>query len=219
MIYLQCMAYVAADLALVRQFEQRVEKSSNYWTEDECSAVRTAIKRHYRAVQGNTCCYCRQIIAVDHGRVWDAEHIVPRKSNPSFMFTPQNLALACPDCNGAKSSTQTLVNPSTNLYPTTGASFLIVHPHFDNYADHIEKGEYTYARLSDKGEWTIKTCNLTRLAGRKLGWPDPVADERFEKSVEDLFGGDPTSIRVISDQLRASVAKSQPDPGIDIPAN
>src|SRR5690606_8510723 len=111
--------------------------------------IKTKIKKHYLAAQGNTCCYCWQIIPTRHGRTWDAEHVVPRESHPGFMFTPQNLALACPDCNGPKSNKQTLVSPSTTTYPTTGDAFLVVHPHFDDYADHIEKGDYTYVQRSD----------------------------------------------------------------------
>jgi hypothetical protein len=204
-IRLRPVTYVAPDLDTVRKFETSYPKLSSYWTDAECTAIKSTIKQHYLAVQRHTCCYCRQIIAISHGRVWDAEHIVPRKSHPGFMFTPQNLALACPDCNGAKSAKQTLVDPSITTYPNTGDAFLVVHPHFDKYADHIEQGEYLYVRRSDKGQWTITNCNLGRFAGQQFGWPEPIEDDRFENLVDDVFDGGAASARVIGEQLRSRI--------------
>lgn len=215
MIYLQPVKYVEADLDFVRRFERSDSKQAGYWTNDACSGLKTVIKQHYRRVQNNICCYCRQVIPVDHGRVWDTEHIVPRNLRPDFMFIPQNLALSCPDCNGPKSDKETLADPSTTTYPTTSDAFLIVHPHFDNYAEHVQKGDYLYvpASGSAKGKWTISNCNLSRFAGREFMWPDPIPDDRFEDLVDDVFDGNAESARAIIEDLTTSGenATSAPD--------
>jgi len=212
MIYLPAVAYSEEEVDFVRQFAASAPKLSSYWADDACSAIKSTIKHHYRVAQGSVCCYCRQIIPIKHGRVWDAEHIVPRASRPEFMFTPQNLALSCPDCNGPKSNTPTLVDPLVATYPTTGDAFLIVHPHFDDYADHIEVGNYTYAPVpgSDKGAWTIANCNLLRFAGQEFGWPEPIADERYENLVDAVFDGDPTSAQEVGERLRNGIESSDP---------
>lgn len=205
MIYLEPVCYADDDLTFFQAFELGDPRPADYWSADECSNIKTTIKRHYLDKQRNTCCYCRQIIIVDHGRVWDTEHIVPRKTHPGFMFTPQNLALACPDCNGRKASKQTLVAPDTSAYPSTGDAFLVVHPHFDNYDEHIEMGDFVYTGISDRGEWTVINCDLNRLAGRAFGWPDPIADERFEDLVDDVFDGDGAAPGIIQATIESEL--------------
>jgi hypothetical protein len=90
-------------------------------------------------------------------------------------------------------------------YPTTGEDFYIVHPHFDEYRDHIERGEYTYVPRSDKGMWTIEKCDLTRFAGEEFGWPEPLMDSRFEEAVDQVQGGDPTGVSVIASALGSAI--------------
>lgn len=199
---LRRVQYAAEDLALVIRYEAVSPKLAAYWSDDECNPIRASIKHHYRTAQGNTCCYCRQVLPVNHGAAWHAEHVVPRESHPEFMFTPENLALACPDCNLSKSNKQTLSDPSVTIYPDSGDAFLVVHPHFDEYQIHVEQGGYTYVSLSEKGEWTIRHCNLARFAGMQFGWPEPVNDDRYEAAVEELFGGDVGAANQINSDLR-----------------
>jgi hypothetical protein len=120
------------------------------------------------------------------------------------MFTPRNLALSCPDCNGPKRDEETLVDPSVATYPSSGDGFLIVHPHFDYYYDHIAVAGVVYTAVegSDKGEWTIGACDLGRFAQLKIGWPDPIEEDEFEMQVEQADMGDFSSVKAISDVLR-----------------
>ncbi|WIB42153.1 hypothetical protein DEJ11_15160 [Curtobacterium sp. MCLR17_058] len=137
-------------------------------------------------------------------RAWDAEHIVPKRLHPEFMFTPENLALSCPDCNGPKWDKETLVDPTLRAYPLRGDAFLIVHPHFDAYEDHIVRGDYVYTAVegSEKGAWTIIECNLGRFVQMQIGWPEPLGDEDFEDEVERAASGDAAAVSQIAAELR-----------------
>lgn len=192
------VVYADNDLDFVRRFENGQRMLSSFWSDAACDSIRSRIKKHYLYAQRNTCCYCRQVFPEDHARAWDAEHVVPRSTHPQFMFTPQNLALSCLSCNGSKSNTQTLIDTGVVDYPSTGDAFFVVHPHFDAYSEHIEFGDLTYAARTEKGEWTIIACNLTRFAGRVFGWPDPIADDRYEEDVDAVFDGSaaPSAITV-----------------------
>ena len=47
--------------------------------------------------------------------------------------------------------------------PTESSDYLIIHPHIDRYFDNIEIIDgLLYKGLTQKGENTIKICNLTR---------------------------------------------------------
>ncbi|CAH0288135.1 HNH endonuclease [Microbacterium sp. Bi128] len=197
--------YSVGEQLIVDAFEALVVKHGDYWYDPTLTQLKSNIKKHYKTMQGYSCCYCRQINHVAHGRAWDTEHIVPRTSHAEFMFTPLNLAAACPDCNGKKSDTQTLVDVVQTAYPTAGKDFHIVHPHFDEYSDHIKSGNFTYVPLSAKGSWTIDKCGLTRFAGRKFGWPETPTDTRFEESVDRLQSGDLAAVPAIAFELNSEM--------------
>ncbi len=57
-----------------------------------------------------------------------------------------------------------------NSFPKSSEAFKIVHPHFDNYDEHIEIfGRQYYVDKSIKGCITIQYCKLNRRL-HKLGW-------------------------------------------------
>jgi hypothetical protein len=63
-----------------------------------------------------------------------------------------------------------LENPHAQQYPRSSKAFKIVHPHFDEYTDHILRlGEAFYIGRSDKGLFTIKECGLKRFMNDHLG--------------------------------------------------
>lgn len=210
---LPLVVYTTDEQLLIDAFEAMTHKNGDYWTEPAIATLKARIKQHYRSAQGWTCCYCRQVVSSSHGRSWDTEHIVPRSTHAVFMFTALNLAAACPECNGAKSNHQTLLNPrqvdpQQSPYPKSGADFHIIHPHFDRYDDHIEKAGYVYAALTAKGTWTINKCNLARFAGRVIGWPEPPTDTRFEQSVDKAAEGDLAAVLSIASELNAALESS-----------
>ena len=69
-------------------------------------------------------------------------------------------------------------------YPNKSDSFLIVHPHFDNYDDHIFiVNDFYIDKASKKGNFTIGACLLNRKF-QYVGWEPNVVDEN--KLLNDL---------------------------------
>ena len=69
------------------------------WSDVRLNPIRGRIKQHSLDEQRHRCCYCQQRIRVGHGRAWDLEHVLNKKRYPDFIFEPENLAVACIDCN------------------------------------------------------------------------------------------------------------------------
>lgn len=132
--------------------------------------------------------------------VWDIEHIMAKDKKVQFMFEPRNLCVACKDCNGAKSSKEVLVNPGRVRFPIRSRDYKIVHPHFDDYGEHISAvvPEEFYRPLTEKGEFTIITCRLLRFYG-------VVQREQPDHEINDLakvlINDDGAARRVIEDEL------------------
>ena len=136
-------------------------KHSDWDDNSNFDNLKENIKSYLRSEQENLCCYCK--IKLRHRRLSvHIDHIVPKGRHKSFTFVSQNLALSCPACNSGKSTNETLVNPNILSYPAVGEDFLIVHPHFDNYFEHItiENQVFIRAITEDKGEKTIEICKL-----------------------------------------------------------
>ncbi|MBS6388122.1 MAG: HNH endonuclease [Enterobacter sp.] len=146
------------------------EKCSDDWNSDDpdITTLKKTIKDFYILEQDFTCCYCKQKIVVLHNGSWDAEHIIPKSEHPAFMFEPQNIAICCKDCNGEKLAKEVLTNSSVKnrkKFLTDKAAYLIVHPHFDEYDEHIEirQNFRIYRGRTDKGVNTITICGLLRF--------------------------------------------------------
>lgn len=199
--------FSAEDAKVIQEVSINPLKSAT-WSDDRLANMKSRAKKHYIKVQKNCCCYCGERLLTEHGRVWDLEHVVPKDSHPDFMFEPVNLAVACPDCNQAKSNNQTLIDPTVVTYPTTSESYLVVHPHFDRWKDHLDKCGLVFKPLSDKGTWTAKHCNLGRYF---LKYIDPTDvsnpfDQRFENSV-DALTSDPATAQAALERLQSYLAK------------
>lgn len=205
---LALVEFTASEQEVVASFEATDPKDASYWMDDSIDSLKRAIKKHYVLAQGYTCCYCRQAYPVLHLMAWTTDHVVPRTTHPQFMFTPLNLAAACHTCNQRKSAKQTLVGSSSAEYPSSGAGFFVIHPHFDVYADHIELGGINYVPLTDKGQWTYDACGLERFIEMKLGWPAAtVADDRYEGDVDAIVDGDRAAAASVIDDVAAEAAK------------
>lgn len=183
------VSYADADKELVDTFnaQPRGSKSGEYWSADALMALKGRIKSFYIATQASRCCYCDRHQGTENHRVWDVEHIVDRAKYAWFLFTPRNLAAACPDCNLAKSETEVLKTRGRKTYPSSSADFKIVHPHFDNFDDHIFRHRHIYIPKTPKGSFTIYTCKLLRFAEKYIDWENSAADTRFEAEVNAAF--------------------------------
>lgn len=138
---------------------------SSSWSDDDLNDLKSKIKKHYLNEQKNTCPYCKQKINSNHGRYWDIEHVISRSSSPGFMFEPVNLCVSCIDCNSAKSDKIVTSSKAKQKYPNTSSSYVIIHPHIDDYDEYILviKSGFYYVALKPKGEKTIEFCRLNRF--------------------------------------------------------
>lgn len=166
------VTYSDESLKVIKDYEATPNiQHQDFWMKKEVSSIKAEIKSHYKTIQNYKCVYCNKKIPVKHSSVWDAEHIVARENSPHFMFTPKNLCIACKDCNGPKSNQNVLTNKSKKNYPANSDDFLIIHPHFDDYQDHIAiYMDKIYSPKTKKGQKTIELCNLLRFSYESVGW-------------------------------------------------
>lgn len=133
--------------------------------------VRKIIREHYLREQDFRCAYCRMQKKEKNGLTWDIEHILPKSVYPEYLFEPENLAIACKECNNPKDDLDTLSVElkSPVAYPVNPKDYKIIHPHYDKYSENIEivviEGKRLYIPLNgEKGKFTIIACNLLRFS-------------------------------------------------------
>lgn len=137
------------------------------WPNDDLMELRKFIRDFYRDLT-KKCTYCKKDISLQSANNCHVEHIIPKSSAPlKFIFEPKNLCVVCSDCNEIKQNKEVEDNiikrkKPYNSYPRSSESFLIVHPHFDNYDDHIFKCDDIYIDLTPKGSYTMYICKLNR---------------------------------------------------------
>jgi len=134
------------------------------------SEIKIKIKKHYLKEQNSTCAVCKQRILVAHAAAWDIEHIVSRDENSNFCFEPLNLCVTCKDCNIEKSDKKVLIRSRKDKYSKKTGQYVIIHPHFDKYSEHIDVIEagLLYNGKTDKGKCTIKTYGLKRFLHQRF---------------------------------------------------
>ncbi|MNG57902.1 HNH endonuclease [compost metagenome] len=144
---------------------QDVDFCGGSWSDEDLEFIRKEIKDFYIKEQRHTCIYCRQVFKSNNGRIWDVEHVVSRESVHEFMFEPKNLCVSCPECNQRKGANKVTNSKARKRLPSNSMDYAIVHPHFDDYQEHIEAikpGEF-YVSKTKKGEKTIAICGLNRF--------------------------------------------------------
>jgi len=144
------------------------DKLGKYWDNEkdkELIKVKKHIKDYYIIKQNHICPYCQQQTLINHNAVWDTEHIIPKDKYPQFLFEPENLCIACKECNQAKSNTNVLKNPNRKTFPNKSEDYNFIHPHFDDYSSSIKilKSSLFFIPRNDKGKKTIETCGLLRF--------------------------------------------------------
>lgn len=86
------------------------------------------------------------------GATFHIEHITPSSGGGSD--TPDNLALACPSCNLAKSSRTAVTDPATN------ASVLLFNPRTQNWADHFAWEDRRVVGRTPTGRATVAALDM-----------------------------------------------------------
>lgn len=201
--------YCVANQALVDTFnaQQDQEKDPKYWDTEVVNRVRAEIKDHYIEEQRRRCCYCNREYPTANKAIWDGEHIIAKNLAPNFMFEPRNLVASCKDCNIAKGDDEVRVNPRRKSFPDRSQHYIIVHPRFDNYSDHIRWYGDVVRALTRKGSTLVTMCNLWRFGLRKAGVevapPNPLVDELIGVMMDPQ--ADPLAKEVAIEGFRAYV--------------
>lgn len=165
--------FSAQAASIVNAYNSSSSKDPGHWERPENSSVREEIKKYYIECQAGLCCYCAKSHPPDNLRHWDGEHIMAKALYPEYLYEPRNLAAACPTCNLWKSDFDVLIRPSPKNYPRSSAKFSLIHPHVDEYSDHISLHlGFVYVPKTRKGAKTIDVCYLGRFAVQLAGWDD-----------------------------------------------
>ncbi|AGH96634.1 HNH endonuclease [Pseudobdellovibrio exovorus] len=144
-------------------------KKKDSWDTHTFQDLKKNLKSHLYVEQENLCVYCKQELSKET-RLTHIEHVIARDNNEKFCFALKNLALSCRDCNSAKSAKYVYHNERTekslSRYPHRSVRFLIPHPHYDNFDEHVSFFLDFYpieVNQSSKGIKLIEICNLRRF--------------------------------------------------------
>lgn len=143
--------------------------SHHSWGDDDIEHIRSRIRKFYRSQQQGICAYCKAPVSTSAAVNAQIEHIVPKSLHTKFTFEPKNMCVVCADCNEIKRQQEVTSGLSDTLrtpnirYPRSSRAFKIVHPHFDNYDEHILVKGRIYVDKTDKGAFTISVCKLNRF--------------------------------------------------------
>lgn len=151
--------------------------TKNFWDEPGIHkpilvSFKSEVKKHYFYQQMRRCCYCSSVLPGSQA-AWDAEHILDKSGHPEFMMEFDNLAAACKPCNTAKGKRSALVAPMPKpiSIPSISSDYSIVHPHIDEWDEHLAFDQYGCVRAKPgrpKGVFTIKICRIESINAATL---------------------------------------------------
>lgn len=148
------------------------------------------IKNHYYDGQLRRCCYCSAELQ-HHKGTYDAEHIMDQHGYPQFMFDFSNLAVACKLCNRGKHTDEVVADKvSTTSVPCSSEHYIIVHPHLDEWQEHLEFDRWNRIISkadSSKGKATIKTCKIYHLNSARLADHFLMGRKKAEKYLRNFY--------------------------------
>ncbi|WP_243055025.1 hypothetical protein [Pseudomonas sp. BP01] len=122
---------------LWKKFSERVPKKG-ITSIPSGSSIKSAFRAFLASEQGNLCCYCQRWL-LNNGNAKPIEHILPRESFEHYAFNFWNLAVACVDCNGLKSSYVWVDGEKHGKreYPEPSSFTEMFHPRFHRFKDHV----------------------------------------------------------------------------------
>lgn len=179
--------------------------------------LRRYIREHYLVQQDFRCAYCRMRRQELHGLVWDVEHILAKSKYPKHLYAPTNLALVCKECNIAKGDQEVLLSKfrARTKLAVESSDYLIVHPHFDVYSEHIDRPEFQgkvmFQAKSPKGKMTIYICDLLRFSFAYGGW-DSFNDALVARVSHFI---DKFPLEATSQTIRAAIGHIASDENVD----
>lgn len=134
---------------------------------------KSEIKKYYYWGQQCRCCYCSSQL-LPNASTYHADHIVDKATYRSFTFELNNFAVACAVCNVHKGRKNVLaMKPDIALdkLPVKKDDYLIVHPHLDEWSDHLTfdgDGFIRSIKPLGKGKNTIDICGIEAINFTKL---------------------------------------------------
>lgn len=226
---------IAFSDAALEHIEKYDGVNYKYWNVDcpENSAIRKEIRGYYRSKQQFKCVYCNRLRQDFHGGQWDIDHVVPKQIYPHFLYEERNLVVTCKDCNQKKSNKNVLAEntDASQNYPNQKENYKIIHPHFDNYLDHIDvsynhSGMIIHKFKTQKGVFTFETCGLIRFSEMlnetsevneenqtSLDLTDPLVLElstNLDRLISELGGANQSVLAdILRDKLRMIVNRGQ----------
>ena len=121
-----------------------------------------ALRELVRSRAGSRCEYCHLPEQFSELR-FHIEHIIPRQHRGTDG--PENLALACPDCNLVKGPNLTRVEPGTHRVVR------LFHPRRDNWTEHFALDGALISGKTPVGRatvWLLRMNDAHRLRVRAL---------------------------------------------------
>ncbi|MEX2091204.1 MAG: HNH endonuclease [Pirellulales bacterium] len=109
-------------------------------------------RQFVRERAGNRCEYCGLPQSLSPMAQLQIEHIIPRKHGGGDE--DQNLALACIDCNLAKSSNL------AGIDPTTGETVTLFNPRTERWDEHFSWSGTLLVGLTPVGRTTVRVLNV-----------------------------------------------------------
>lgn len=163
------------DVDLWKKFSDRTSKKG-ITSVPSGSSIKTAFRAFIASEQGNLCCYCQRWL-LNNGNAKPIEHILPRETFEHYAFNFWNLAVACVDCNGLKSSHVWVGRDKLGVreYPEPASFTEMFHPRFHRFKDHVrfirvqtnEHNITLYRGITDQGK---KLCDdlLRNVAAKEV---------------------------------------------------
>lgn len=118
-------------------------------------AISAAVRRHVVELARGRCEYCRSPQSHSPGS-FAVDHILPRSRQGDDEI--ENLALACPGCNGTKYNKTHALDPATEMLVT------LFHPRIQRWREHFgwSDDELRIVGLTETGRATIAALDLNR---------------------------------------------------------
>lgn len=170
-----------------------INDGGKIWENPKLNDVKSKIKKYFRKINNEQCCYCRKDTTDEFNMVLDIEHVLPKSNYRKFMFTPFNLNVSCKRCNMKIKGERTdfivdIDNIESNA--NNSSQYHFSHPNLDNYFLNIEyhveiynnKKLIKYKCLTPKGFYTYDFFKLRQMEVNSLNKAQGIAVENNELS-------------------------------------
>lgn len=147
--------------------------SPEHWDRNK-TKLKDAIRERLKLMQNKCCVYCG--CRVQGGG--DVEHIAHKAAHPQFLFTPENLAYSCKNCNQVYKGQRNVVSLVNTDYKR--CRFTIVHPYLDDVDHYFDTSKPIIAIRPGLSQPERTKAVTTK---RMFHWEDPEVTEQRAMAV------------------------------------